>query len=108
MKGLLKMRKIFKLYFVIIIFILCASFLLCGIAEINSQTSYVITGQKSDVVKAQNLNGKKVVEYKNQKENEPVIFSVNTKTLKNVTNVAKYCCVPPFGCIISAIEEIEK
>ena len=105
------MKKILKMNFIVTTLLLCTSFLLCGIVEINDRTSYVISGQKSEVFRSQKIDGGELIalEKSDNKTNSDEIFlKVDLSAVSKVAEIAKYCSVPPIGCIVSFFEENSK
>lgn len=105
------MKKILRLDFIATTLILCASFLVCGIVEINDRTSYVISGQQSEVFRSQKQDGSasfSLEKAENGSSEDPPFFSVSLADAGKVVSYAKYCAFPPLGCIISYVEEISK
>lgn len=103
------MKKILRLNFIFSTAILCIAFLLCGIVEINDKTSYVISGEKSEVFHSQKTDGDAFISLtKNnpEKMEDTEFLSLDVSRLKQVAGIAKYCCVPPLGCIISFFEQV--
>lgn len=102
------MKKILRLDFIATTIILCASFLLCGIAEINDKTTFVSSGQQSEVFRSQKQDGDAMFSLEKQsdeKSDSSTLLSVDLSTVGKVAGTVKYCCMPPLGCIISFVEE---
>lgn len=101
------MKKILRLDLIFTTLILCASFLLCGMVEINDRTSFVISGNQSEVFRSQKQDGQPLfsLEKDGSENNGSTYFSVDLSAVKKAASYAKYCAFPPLGCIISFIEE---
>ena len=99
------MKKIFRLYFILTSVILCSMFLFCGIVGINDETSYVITGERNSVVKAQSINGEQMLTFEKTSGKTDMIVKFDKEKLKSFVSVAKYCVIPPTGCVFSCVEK---
>lgn len=105
------MKKILRLDFIITTLILCASFLMCGIVEINDRTSYVISGEQSEVFRSQKQDGSPIFSLEkdeNSSDGGTTFLSLDLSSVKNAVSYAKYCSFPPIGTIISFIEQTNK
>lgn len=55
------MQKILRNYVIITSFLLCLTFLFVGIIGVNEETSYVISGERDDVLKVQSTTSERLL-----------------------------------------------
>lgn len=55
------MQKILRSYVIITSFLLCLTFLFVGIIGVNEETSYVISGERDDVLKVQSTTSERLL-----------------------------------------------
>lgn len=55
------MQKILRNYVIITSFLLCLTFLFVGIIGVNEETSYVISGEREDVLKVQSTTTERLL-----------------------------------------------
>ncbi len=66
------MQKILRNYVIITSFLLCLTFLFVGIIGVNEETSYVISGEREDVLKVQSTTSERLL-VKEGKENARIL-----------------------------------
>lgn len=71
------MQKIVRNYVILTSFLLCLTLLVTGIIGVNTETSYVISGEREDVLKVQSTTSQKMLI--KQGETEENLVSVNTE-----------------------------
>lgn len=67
------MKKIVKSYVIVTAVILCMTFLAGGISEVNSETSYVMNGEKSDVVRVQSTTSQRLLVKSGKQSDEEIL-----------------------------------
>lgn len=67
------MKKIVKGYVIVTAVILCATFLIGGISEVNSETSYVMNGEKADVVRVQSTTSQRLLVKSGKQSDEEIL-----------------------------------
>ena len=102
------MKKILKINFTAVAFILCIMFLLCGIEGINNETSYIISGERQSVVKVQSRNGQSTITSSAGNRENTVEISLNSDAVSQVARYAKYFLFPPLGNILFTQDYISK
>lgn len=55
------MQKILRNYVIITSFLLCLTFLFVGIIGVNEETSYVISGERDDVLRVQSTTSERLL-----------------------------------------------
>ena len=55
------MQKIIRNYVIITSFLLCLTFLVTGIIGVNQETSYVISGEKEEVLRVQSTTSERLL-----------------------------------------------
>ncbi len=76
------MKKIVKSYVIVTAVILCMTFLIGGIYEVNSETSYVMSGEKADVVRAQSTTSQRLLVKSGKQSDEEILsFDFHNITL---------------------------
>jgi len=76
------MQKIVRNYVILTSFLLCLTLLVTGIIGVNTETSYVISGEREDVLKVQSTTSQKLlVKQGETEENLVTVDTSDTDTL---------------------------
>lgn len=96
------MKSIFRKYTVVTVSILSVMFLVSGIISVKEETSYVISGEKSEVVRVQSTTSQRLL-LETKEENNIKVLSVNPKTVKSNTIVFVSFLPSPLSQIVWGI-----
>ena len=91
------MQKIIRSYVIITSFLLCLTFLVTGIIGVNQETSYVISGEKEEVLRVQSTTSERLLV--KQGETEENLASVSLSDGKNLAMLLAVFLPAPFGHI---------
>ena len=69
------MQKIIRNYVIITSFLLCLTFLVTGIIGVNQETSYVISGEKEEVLRVQSTTSQQLLVKEGETEENIVTLS---------------------------------
>lgn len=99
------MQSIIRKYVILTSLILAVTFLLTGIISVNEETSYVISGEKEDVLRVQSTTSERLLVSANENA-ETEIWSVDSKKARNTTIVLLAAILPsPFSQIVWGLTE---
>lgn len=93
------MKSIVRKYTIVTVVILSLMFLISGIINVNEETSYVISGEKADVVRVQSTTSQRLMVETSEQDNAKVIF-VNPQNIKNNAIMFAGLLPSPFSQIL--------
>lgn len=76
------MQKIVRNYVIITSFLLCLTLLVTGIIGVNAETSYVISGEREDVLRVQSTTSERLLVKTG--ETDENLVSVNSRDMETV------------------------
>ncbi len=92
------MQKIIRNYVIITSFLLCLTFLVTGIIGVNQETSYVISGEKEEVLRVQSTTSERLLV--KEGETEENLASVSLADGKNLAMFLASILPAPFAHIV--------
>lgn len=92
------MQKIIRNYVIITSFLLCLTFLVTGIIGVNQETSYVISGEKEEVLRVQSTTSQQLLV--KEGETEENIVTLSTTDGKNLAMLLAGVLPAPFAHIV--------
>lgn len=94
------MQSVIRKYVILTSVILCATLLVTGIINVNEETSYVISGEKKEVLRVQSTTSERLLISTDDKT-QTEIFAVDSEKIKSVTTLLLTGILPsPFSQII--------
>lgn len=93
------MKSILRKYTIVTVVILSLMFLISGIINVNEETSFVISGEKSEVVRVQSTTSQRFT-IENSPEDDTKIIWVNTEKIKNNAIMLAGVLPSPFSQIL--------
>ncbi len=96
------MKSIVRKYTVVTVVVLSLMFLVSGIINVNEETSYVISGEKAEVVRVQSTTSQRLT-VETSAENDTKVISVNTENIKNNAVIFAGFLPSPFSQILWGI-----
>ncbi len=91
------MQKIIRNYVIITSFLLCLTFLVTGIIGVNQETSYVISGEKEEVLRVQSTTSERLLVKEGETEENLAVVSLADG--KNLAMFLASVLPAPFGHI---------
>ena len=91
------MKSIIRSYVIVTTIILSVVFLAIGVISVNEETSYVISGEKQEVLRVQSTTSERLIV---SSDEETEILSVSSKDMRNVTMLLAGVLPSPFSQIV--------
>ena len=96
------MQSIIRKYVIVTVAILSLTFLATGIISVNEETSYVISGEKEDVLYVQSTTSQRLL-VKESNEQETEILSLDSDNVRSTFSTVVSFLPSPFSQILWGI-----